>query len=73
MIKKLASITDLEDAVELIGRIESALDNKANEIHTHTEYVNINNSLTVEDIDDIFAVLKGIKTIEEVLAEAKKR
>lgn len=73
IVEKLASTEDFDVLSDLLEELEGVVGGKANEVHSHTEYVNINSSLTDEDINDVLSVLRGVKTIEEVLAEAKTR
>lgn len=73
IVEKLTSTDDFNVLSDLVEELENIVGGKANEVHSHTEYVDINNSLTSEDITDMFLVLRGVKTIEEVLAEAKNR
>lgn len=73
IVEKLASTDDLNTLSDLMEELEYIVGGKANEVHSHIEYVKINHSLTDEDITDMFLVLRGVKTIEEVLAEAKNR
>lgn len=61
------------EAIELaIAEVEKKIDLKADSNHEHVDYLNINNSLTDQDLGDVMNVFKGILTVEEALKLRRK-
>lgn len=61
------------EAIELaIAEVEKKINLKADSNHEHVNYLDINNSLTDQDVSDVINVFKGILTVEEALRLRRK-
>lgn len=55
-----------------IDEVEKKVNLKADSSHEHIEYLNINNSLSDQDVYDTVNVFRGILTVEEALELRRK-